>query len=159
MMKVLPGGQTHAFVVADQVAPDAAGHVQEEPAALAFAPGPQAVHGATPPRPKKPTAQTHVPFGPGEDPGGQALTHVAEAAPGAATAHRPETHSGPALQGWPTTLRQPCRATAKVAGGQAQLPVAAAHTRGWGHRQETDPRPEVAPLGQARQGGQPVLGL
>ena len=28
-MKVLPGWQTHAFVTADQVAPDPAAHVQE----------------------------------------------------------------------------------------------------------------------------------
>lgn len=50
--KVLPGAQMHAFCTGDHVAPMPAGQVHvEDPGVAALAPGPQSVHGATPPGP------------------------------------------------------------------------------------------------------------
>ena len=71
-------------------------------------------------------------------------------------AQSPETHCDPVEQVRPVTRRH-WPLTSDVPDGHAHVCVSGSHANGEGHEHEVEPRPDVAPAGQAVQGGCPLV--
>ena len=71
-------------------------------------------------------------------------------------AQSPEAHCEPEEHSWPATERH-CPLTSVVPEGQEHVSVSGSHEKGAGHEHDVAPKPEVAPAGQAVQGGWPLV--
>lgn len=71
-------------------------------------------------------------------------------------AHSPEAHCEPEEHSWPATARH-WPPTSVVPEGQAHVSVSGSQAKGAGHEHDVAPTPDVAPAGQAVQGGWPLV--
>lgn len=160
LSRTLPGSQTQSLRALDHVAPLPAGHEHsDKPAATVVESPPQSTQGESPPGPYAPNAHWQVPDAVAFDCGDwHEVTHTLALTPvlGESFAQSPEAHCEPEEHSWPATDRH-CPLTSVVPEGQEHVSVSGSHEKGAGHEHDVAPKPEVAPAGQAVQGGWPLV--
>ena len=159
LSKTLPGSQTHALSVFDHVAPLPAGHEHADaPGAAVVEPPAQSTQGENPPGPNAPMVHWQVPEAVAVDWGEEhedTQTLASTPVLGESFAHSPEAHCEPVEHSCPRTARH-CPATSVVPEGQAHVSVSGSQANGAGQEHDVAPTPDVAPAGQAVQGGWPL---
>ena len=149
----------HALSVFDHVAPLPAGHEHwDAPGADDVEPPWQRKHGESPSRPKVPAPHWQVPVAVAIDSGkGHDDTHTLASKPvlGESLAQSPDAHCEPEEHSCPATERH-WTPTSVVPEGHEQVSVSGSQANGAGHEHDVAPTPDVAPAGQAVQGGWPL---
>jgi hypothetical protein len=139
----LPKGQEHA----------------EAPAVTLVELDPQSTQGEKPPGPYAPAAHWQLPDAVAVDCGDwHDVTHTLASIPvvGESLAQSPDAHCEPEEHSCPATERH-WPPTSVVPEGHEQVSVSGSQANGAGHEHDVAPTPDVAPAGQAVQGGWPMV--
>ena len=143
----------------DHVAPLPKGHEHAEaPAVTLVELDPQSTQGEKPPGPYAPAAHWQLPDAVAVDCGDwHDVTHTLASIPvvGESLAQSPDAHCEPEEHSCPATERH-WPPTSVVPEGHEQVSVSGSQANGAGHEHDVAPTPDVAPAGQAVQGGWPV---
>ena len=143
----------------DHVAPLPKGHEHAEaPAVTLVELDPQSTQGEKPPGPYAPAAHWQLPDAVAVDCGDwHDVTHTLASIPvvGESLAQSPDAHCEPEEHSCPATERH-WPPTSVVPEGHEQVSVSGSQANGAGHEHDVAPTPDVAPAGQAVQGGWPL---